>query len=543
MLKKLISFSRQVLIVTLIISLTLPNVVFAATPLLSDEERAWRSLPTIQPLDAGRVHFADEIQEHDMFSAHDNFLSNELAELPPEVLEEMMNAHIQTSQLDDDFYIRDYAALVYPLLNSGLGFSVLSEDDQALILAYLNIDYDARGITIQLFGVMAQDGFSLVESVELVKIMASGLFDYMEAQMILELIPDADERAEELMWFEQFARLFNIADEVNERRLLNRPFTTVNDFSEDVDDGYYELYASMVAFDEPLGLERATAQFWDISSLLNANRSNESYNFFEPPYYSDEELALPDEPPASPELPSELEPENDEAEEENGYDYEGDYEYEDDNDEYPELELEPELYDPELNPEVDSEVDPEINSEPESEHISDNSEQDTAYNYFEPSPGSQPELAARVHTVHFMSYGSSSADTQRIVFDERDFWTFDEVLEDESDADNESEQPPEPELTQPEYRGQYPEDETYPGIDEYYPEQDDQYPETDEYYPELEYEYDECKDEYPEREALYPPLSERPQQRPRRGRDRLRNSRMDSALRQRPWQMFARMPM
>ena len=51
-------------------------------------------------------------------------------------------------------------------------------------------------------------------------IMSGGLFDYIEAQHILNSFSSTHERLSEVMRFNQFAQMFDISGEVNARRLV-----------------------------------------------------------------------------------------------------------------------------------------------------------------------------------------------------------------------------------------------------------------------------------------------------------------------------------
>jgi len=58
--------------------------------------------------------------------------------------------------------------------------------------------------------------------------IATGLFNYEEAQIILRSFPTANERFSQVHQFEQFARLFNIEDAINAQRLTNGSFVVLN---------------------------------------------------------------------------------------------------------------------------------------------------------------------------------------------------------------------------------------------------------------------------------------------------------------------------
>jgi hypothetical protein len=173
---------------------------------------------------------------------------NELSEPTEEELEESLRALRE--------YNLRYMTEFIKLLNSGLSFSELTEDNRTFLLRQLGISNAAVDITRQLFRVMESDGFTLAESVELVMIMAGGLFDYIEAQSLLNSTATTRERLTDIFRFEHFAQRFDIADEVNSRRLVNREFVSINGFT-----------------------ETGTLRIGDISVFLNANRAEVQYSF------------------------------------------------------------------------------------------------------------------------------------------------------------------------------------------------------------------------------------------------------------------------
>ena len=143
-------------------------------------------------------------------------------------------------------------------------YSELSEDERLLVFRQLDIAHDAVGIVNELFAVMERDGFTFTESVELIRIISSGMFDYVEARQLFQGSPSSLASIEVLERFEQFAMWFNIADEVNARRLTNRSFRAVNTFDEQ----------SVVA-------RHSGVAELGLSDYLFANRVEEAYSFVE----------------------------------------------------------------------------------------------------------------------------------------------------------------------------------------------------------------------------------------------------------------------
>ena len=97
---------------------------------------------------------------------------NELSELAPEALEEILRARME--YLSQDFYLRQTAEFAL-LIDSGTRFTALTESERSLVFRQLNISENANTITIELFNIMERDGFTLSDSVELIRIMSSGL--------------------------------------------------------------------------------------------------------------------------------------------------------------------------------------------------------------------------------------------------------------------------------------------------------------------------------------------------------------------------------
>jgi len=174
--------------------------------------------------------------------------------LSAEAREEMMQAMVSEPMIPE-------ATRFAMLMSERERYSELGEEERALAFRQLYIAYDVVGIVNELFAAMEGDGFTLEESVELIRIMSSGLFDYAEAQIVLELIPSSTDRATALIRFEHFAQRFDIAADVNARRLVNRPFMSTNTFYEASD------------------IRRGGVIEIGLSDHLSANRVEEAYSF------------------------------------------------------------------------------------------------------------------------------------------------------------------------------------------------------------------------------------------------------------------------
>jgi len=207
------------------------------------EDSPWLNLPEIEPIRIDSTGFSEFVSSP--VSAFDDFLLesvdtvpvyvalpiNELTEQPPEMLAELLH----TFDSDMMRYSSNDVAEFSALMRQGLNFSHLSENNRALIFRQLNIMQESAWIAEQLLTTMEHDGFTLHDSVELLRIMSTGLFSYSEAQIFFRLVPSPYIRQSELARFEQFAQKFDIADEVNARRLSGSPFFSINGFDEGVD--------------------------------------------------------------------------------------------------------------------------------------------------------------------------------------------------------------------------------------------------------------------------------------------------------------------
>ena len=192
---------------------------------------------------------------------------NELSELSPEIIEELMHVEVMTS----DSHTQTIDALS-ELLNNGAAYASLTDGQRNFIFTSLDISDDAYDITGQLFTVMERDGFTLAESIVLILIMSGGLYDYVEARIIFKSEPFTVERYSEIMRFEQFAQIFDVITEVNEKRLVSNPFLSAN------------------GFDDTPAFEAKILP--DLAPYLNAHQIDEEYSIFDASM--DEKQTLPD---------------------------------------------------------------------------------------------------------------------------------------------------------------------------------------------------------------------------------------------------------
>jgi len=187
---------------------------------------------------------------------------NELSEPSPEELEEILRIRMGEAIRSQDYNLQDIAEFAQ-LLEETSTFSALDENGRDLIFRKLDIAPEATDITLELFALMERDGFTLADSIELVRLMASGLLGYAEAQTILASMPSSQERLLEVMHLERFAQGFDIADEVNARRLANQPFVSTHEF--DVSGGRaisdIAVFTSSIAYDEPYSFIEATQAY------------------------------------------------------------------------------------------------------------------------------------------------------------------------------------------------------------------------------------------------------------------------------------------
>ncbi|MCL2399575.1 MAG: hypothetical protein FWC91_07540, partial [Defluviitaleaceae bacterium] len=280
----------------LIVAMSVPHVVFA-------DESPWNDLPEIAPLsyyftdfyevedyaDLRLQSLLERVNEFELLTAEEQAILAEylgmdiidpLAEPTPEALAQLLP--IQEIYLPQDFYpYFRYTDELSGILSEVTNYSALTESDRITLFSHLDISIAAYEITKSLFVVMERDGFTLAESIELVKIMSGGLFDYTEAQVIFQAIPSANERMLEIMRFEQFAQKFDISIEINERRLVNTPFVSTNEFggSNDIPQRLLE----------------------NISDFLTASRPNERYSFIETAQLPEQErLRISESPPIDP---------------------------------------------------------------------------------------------------------------------------------------------------------------------------------------------------------------------------------------------------
>jgi len=210
------SIAKQLIAFALILTMIIPSIALA-----DNEELAWFNLPEIAPFDYIPSNFQGEVNPPVSY-----FNNPDLEAPPPGSIEAIFRA--QEAYWLEDSRLREIAELD-TLVSRGIPFSGLTEDEHIFLYRHMDIAYGSIEITNELFAFMERNGHTLAESVELIRIISSGMFSYHEAQDILESIPYAPERMAELVALEQFVRKFDIADTVNPRRLVNAPFAPMHE--------------------------------------------------------------------------------------------------------------------------------------------------------------------------------------------------------------------------------------------------------------------------------------------------------------------------
>ncbi|MCL2855013.1 MAG: hypothetical protein FWE21_05275, partial [Defluviitaleaceae bacterium] len=292
---------KRLLALILVVTMITPSMAFASYAV--DTENPWFNLPEIAPYNylgyadfdpffnytsyhetrlmdlLSRMHDFDNFtaEEQALVSRHLGTYVNELAELCPMALEELLRE--QEAYWSTDWQMRETLAF-FELLNSGVGFGALDEYNRNMIYRRLDIAYEAISVTAALFSLMESDGFSLGDSIELMRIMSTGLFNYPEAQTIFETIPDSRERTMELARFEHFAKRFDIVEQVSEMRLVNAPF---------VNSHFFATYVSQSEIKDDANGENGEATFNtrmsrvlpNISAFLTTRSMDDDYSFIE----------------------------------------------------------------------------------------------------------------------------------------------------------------------------------------------------------------------------------------------------------------------
>ena len=270
---------RRLLVFLMILTVALPNVVFAAeveydrhsgSDIFDDSWSSWHDLgdgnwefdwslfPEIESYYHGILepYQPDEcvqsrlesllprIDQFDEFTAEEQAIvmshlgnyGSETMEMSPEELERVLTHYEKLA--GQDSRMREHIIFMR-LLMDGRGFSDLTEDEHLLLFRQLDITYKALEVMGMLLAIMERDGFTLSESVDILRIMSTGLFNYIEAQTILESTYSIL-RVMEIARFERFAQMFDIESQVNDVRLINRTFKPTNEFSdnEEVEDKY-----------------------------------------------------------------------------------------------------------------------------------------------------------------------------------------------------------------------------------------------------------------------------------------------------------------
>ena len=200
----------------------------------------WRP---VSGLHAGGLADSDDAHAHDLLPEHFMVTPWEDLSLPAGFLdgdEPLASALIdgvcilpqvyELLQLDTQDYGQYHTYYLDSLLENisqgRLTFSTMAEREHALLMVYLGIsDVD---ITYRLLRTMESDGFTLYDSLYLMRIVSSGLFSYQEAVDIFY-----QGRFDAFLEFKRFVRIFDIAGYVNDNSLLYAPFVPINAFPND----------------------------------------------------------------------------------------------------------------------------------------------------------------------------------------------------------------------------------------------------------------------------------------------------------------------
>jgi len=217
----------------LIIAMVTPHMVFAT-------ESPWAQLPEIAPYSTVPFEWAgvedySATQLMDLLLRMDEFTSFTTEE------QRVVMAHLgmendplspvsltditRIIEAEGDYQLRELVQYAL-LLNSGAGFSALSAADRALIFRQLDIAFESHNNASASFQRLERDRYTLTESVEIMRVLSSGLFDYAEARAIFASFPCTMERLTAVMRFEQLAQRLDVADSIYANRLVNRPFAS-----------------------------------------------------------------------------------------------------------------------------------------------------------------------------------------------------------------------------------------------------------------------------------------------------------------------------
>jgi len=222
---------QMAMVWVLILTMIVPNVVLASPSPAVGQEWLYQQEELLLPL--------DQLQDFVPIQ-HEDFHQQRLQE----VLTRLNNGEMLTAEeqwllqenfgiavhaafnafeaFDDDALFCEFTQLIH---NAGWN-SALTDAQRYTMLSQMHIAREAFGEASQWLQVMEADGYTLPQSVELLQIIASGMFNYEEARQIV-----ASGLQDAFLEFNSFARLFDIAEMVNDNRLVNMPFVPINDFA------------------------------------------------------------------------------------------------------------------------------------------------------------------------------------------------------------------------------------------------------------------------------------------------------------------------
>jgi hypothetical protein len=180
----------------------------------------------------------------------------------------------KAANIYQDLYKREAIEFAW-LLFSDKNYSALTESERITSFNQLEIAYEDSELKNDMFTKMEQDGFSFADSVELMRIISTELFEYAEAQIILAEFPRFEERISELSHFEYFTQELETAlqhkaeyDSVSPGALRAEPTMSA------------ALNRLQVGINEGITLPRKQQSLSDYLTLPEANPLDEARQMF-----------------------------------------------------------------------------------------------------------------------------------------------------------------------------------------------------------------------------------------------------------------------
>ena len=283
--RRLSKLSIKITAFALVIAMIMPHAVTANVEWFNLSEVT--QLDWVEPFE--RVNYSEQrlmsllmrMGEFDSFTAEEQWLVSEHLGLSGEAFsQEELEILLQEQeeylmQLSQSWLMLEQIEFA-GLMDNTAFFSTLTKDDRALTFRRMDIAYEAYDVTEALFYVMENDGFSFADSVRLIRIMSSGLFDYLEAQTVFTLFAEEEELLFELTRFERFSTIFDIAEETNIRRLTNSEFMSLNTF----ETAFARLDDEMLEFSDYLDADRLYMHYNFIETTDEMMIENAVFNAF-----------------------------------------------------------------------------------------------------------------------------------------------------------------------------------------------------------------------------------------------------------------------